>query len=46
VHLDVALAFAFGALTRRREPRGPVLAALFLAGAIGATSPASQSGDA
>ncbi|WP_284349727.1 hypothetical protein [Roseisolibacter agri] len=32
----LALAMAFGALTRWREPQGPVLVTLFLAGAAGA----------
>lgn len=32
----LALAVAFGALTRWREPQGPVLVTLFLAGAAGA----------
>ncbi len=41
----LALAVAFGALTGWREPQGPVLVALFLAGGIGATVPASRSPD-
>lgn len=36
----LALALAFGVLTRWREPQGPVLVALFLAGGIGAMLPA------
>jgi hypothetical protein len=32
----LALAIAFGTLTRWREPQGPMLVALFLAGGIGA----------
>jgi hypothetical protein len=35
----VVLAVAFGALTRWREPQGPVLVALFLAGGLGAALP-------
>jgi hypothetical protein len=36
----LALAVAYGALTRWREPQGPVLVVLFLAGGIGAMLPA------
>ena len=35
----LALAVAFGALTRWREPQGPALVALFLTGGIGAMLP-------
>ena len=38
----VVLAVAFGALTRWREPQGPVLVTLFLAGGLGAALPVAD----